>query len=135
MNITKVTEITEVIHDICTEHFGFEMVCCSQTLGVVEFSHSEERDTAVDVKVLNREYDVSYELNDINRAYNPAVRGYAHCTYVHQESDMGEVLKFCVIQHKGNTHFEIHKAEPKELIDLFFGPARDAQVRQSMNQR
>jgi hypothetical protein len=91
-----------------------------QQFATVFFDRKEDDDTARITVVAGNGV---ITVKDGHNLYNPSSRRHSVCTYITDECDDTYIQKFCVIQHKGGTIFEIHSVS-KEEMEYLFGRAK-----------
>jgi len=107
--------------DFDTDEWGVNSCGCQQ-FATVLFDRREDAEEAK-ITIITGKGVVNQKMGG-NR-YNPSSRRHSVCTYIKNESCPESrpttAIKFCVIQHKGLTLFEIHSVSPEEMDYLFHG--------------
>ena len=86
----------------------------SQQFATVVFDRTEDDEEALITVTKNGK---TFKFIGDN-TYNPSSRRRATCVYVHQEDNPLQIIKICVVQHKGTTSINIYDVDLRELIEL-----------------
>lgn len=103
--------------DFDIDQWGVNSCGCRQ-FATVLFDRSEDEEESK-ITIITGQGFVNQKIG--HNRYNPSSRRQSVCTYIQNECGFDSIIKFCVIQHKGQTHFEIHSVLFDEMDYLFHG--------------